>query len=350
MFPPARVLHPATFAILAGALVLPACGQNSGKAPTHVLRLQSELKRPYISMRAADAPAGSEYDRVPLDLWGPFRWQVTFGVFDPARAAGLEQTYFGTELDARGSEHEDYYGIYAHLQDGGVYVYVEYEESGGGTQSLSGRTYVGVVALDAVIEHDGTDLHFLVRPRGSADPYDEIGTLPLSPQPYPLNPGFGTFDFTGDAEVGFDLMRVVSNSAAPAPVDEAHAAFNAIFGAIDPLAEARYALTAAVPDPDAAAAHILAAGPKLDAANAAVAAISKTTAPRKKTRKSRAAIRKAKRRLARNRRRLAQRGAAAAAQVLKDLSASYFTLAQAADAILPQDLRDSLPGDHHSLK
>jgi hypothetical protein len=341
----------ATGLFLAAAALACGCGSDSSQAKplSVVARIKSELARPYLSMRAPDAPAGGEFDRVPLDLWGPFEWEITFGVFDESRVGGLENAFFGTELDSRGQPTETYFGIYAQPQAAGLLVFGEWEDAATGYHGLNSVTYPGVLVVEARIEHDGTSIRFFSRPKGSTAAFDDLGTVPFSPQPFPLNPAFGVFDFTGNAEVGFDAMRVVSNSAPPAPVSAAHAAVNAVLGAIGSFAEARYALTVAIPDPAAASAHLDTAGAKVEAADAAVAALA-TGETLKASKKSRKALKKARKRLAKMKARLANDGAAAAPKVLKDIAASFLSLAQSADAVLPQDLRDSLPGTVHSLK
>lgn len=336
--------------VAAATLAAAACGNSSdGKAPArrppaHARRLLAELKRPYLSMRAPDAPGDSEFDRVPLDLWGPFRWEATFGVYDASRTAGLENTFFGTELNTRGAPTHEYYGIYAHLEGGGVFVIVETDAG-----VIGSTTYAGVTRVEAVVEHDGQQFLFHARPAGSSGAYDLLATLPYA-QTVPLNPAIGTFNFAGNAEVGFDRLRVVSNSAAPAPVGETHAAVDAIFAAMGPMAEARYALGEDPADTAGAAAFLDGALVALDETKGAIGAAAEAAKRPNPFRTSVTEVKKVRRRVSKVRSRLRSRGARARAAALRDIAVGFYGLAKAADAILPQDLRDSLPGTVHTLK
>ncbi len=48
--------------------------------------------------------------------------------------------------------------------------------------------------------------------------------------------------------------------------------------------------------------------------------------------------------------RLEKKGDRATKKVLKDVAKTFFILTQAGDLVLPLDLRNSMPGDHLSLK
>lgn len=343
-------VNPQTALALAALVVASGCSNSSdNKAPAakptkHARRLLAELKRPYLSMRAPDAPGTSEFDRVPLDLWAPFRYEGTFGIFDPSRAAGLENAFIGLEVNSRGGPNHDYWGIYANPQSGGLLVSGEAQSQGFGSVFFPGAT-----KIDGAIVHDGSNVRFLARESGSGAEFVEVGSVP-DVQAFPLNPAIGTFDFSGNAEAGFDRLRVASNSAPPEAVTTAHAAMNAIFDAMAALAEVRYDLASDPAQHAAAAGHLTTA---LDAITSAGAAVEAVRAPGKAANPVRTAmreLRKVKSKAASTRSSLQRRGARAVRSARTAVANALFGLVKAGDAIVPDDLRESLPGVHETLK
>jgi hypothetical protein len=340
-------------AALALAVSAAGCAKQS-KAPGEstaaaVARLRRTIARPYVTMRADEIQGGGEYDMVPLDMWMPCRWEATFGTFDSKRASGLDGAFFGTSLDARGDPAGSYYGVYASRSGGGLSVSSETEDPISHATVYPGSAFFpGATKIDAAIELDGANVVFYARDASAGGAYQPIGSVPFASQPYPLNPGIEAGGLTGRAEIGYTHLRVVSNSDAPSPITPEHAAVNAILTAMAAVAEARWALDE---DPSATASALSwldTASARMEDAKTAIGAIpaAKPT-PRDKALRI---VAGAETKVAKSRSKLAAKGEAASKAVVKELGPRFFDLVRAADAVLPQDLRDSLPGTHHHLK
>lgn len=217
--------------------------------------------------RAQDARA---FVRIPLDLWAPFEVAVRFGVFREDRAAGLDGGLFGVELDARGPEPLEFYGLYAQYVNGGLNVFVSKRGPGdAGATNIGQRFFPATLRVDATLAHDGANLVFSARPAGATEAPVVVATLPFA-QNAPLNPGIGAFQIDDRAQVGFSRLRLVANGAPPAPVPADEAAIAALFRAAAPIVEARDLLESEAPDTAAALALLDQAAPLLDAAKAAL--------------------------------------------------------------------------------
>lgn len=283
------------------------------------------------------------FSRPPRDLWSPFLYQMKFGVFNPANTAGLDGAIFGLELDRRGSDPLEFYGIFAQFTQGGLNVFVSSHDGNHGA-----KFYPETLIVEVAAQHDGTDLVFSARPSGSQAEFDEIARLPLPDVGGPLNAGFGAFSITGEAEVGFDCFRVVFNGESPTPLSPAHVATDSIFDVLHCVAEAGYALDE---DPDEAAAR--------DALNATLGAlavaqtdIAAIDAPGKKSPARIAAknVKKATKKIGKAKKLLDKKGAAKADKIIKNLLKAGLLLIKAGDEILPEDLRNSLPPGSDTLK
>jgi hypothetical protein len=331
---------------------LAGCSKTSGGAKPERARVVSltgqvkaALARPYIAVRADETPAGSQYAMVPLDMWMPCRWEATFGVFDQERAQGLDSAYFGTSLDTRGGPDHLYHGIYAYVQPGGISVSTETNDTmTGDVAFLGGAFFAGATRVDAAIELDGTDMLFFARDSAAGGAWTAVGSMPFGSQPYALNPGIEVGGFTGRAEIGFDDLRVVANTPDPSPLAPAHAAIDAILGILADLAEARFTLTEDPAQTAAAGARLGAALARFSDAEAAIQAVPGYSARRSPARRALAKVRAVERKTGKAESRLDRKGQTAAARVNRSVGLRAFELVKAADAILPPDLREALPG------
>jgi hypothetical protein len=176
----------------------------------------SQPKNRYLELRAKKGKVGAQGALVmPCDMWMPFRWEVTGGVFDPDYAAQTDGAILGTELDGRGSWPPTiYYGISAQYTGGGLNAYAYTHNS---SSPIGSHYFAGVTRLEFAIEADGANIMFYARPKGSSS-WTTLGTYPLTNQTVPLNPAMGVFNMDSKGRVGFDDFRLVTNGVSPTPL------------------------------------------------------------------------------------------------------------------------------------
>lgn len=287
---------------------------------------------------------GFGFVRFPFDLWGPFTVAARLGVFRADREAGVGSGLLAFELDARGPLPLEFCGWYTRLEAGGTSAFAYERGPGDAEPSLAGqRFFPGVKAVDVEIRHDGANLVFSARAAGAPNPLEVVATVPFVQQS-PLNPAFGASGVGALAEAAFDRFEISMTGASPVAVSPAHGAVSDLFLAVAPVLHAHNTLDGTPdPDVDAAVAALSDAAARIAVARSSVATIPE--APKRLRARSLARVARADAAVARARRLLEQKGAAKAPAVVASLEKSVVaSLAAAIDAILPQDLRDSLPG------
>lgn len=201
---------------------------------------------------------------IPCDLWGPFRWEVSAGLFDPDKAAAADQSIFGTELDGRGAfPPTEFYGISAQVTNGGLNVFAYTHNS---PSAIGSQFFAGAGEVTFAIESTGAQLLFQARPRGEKT-FTQVATFPFANQQDPLLPSIGVFNLANKGVVGFDEWRLVASSDEPGTPPAGRVASRRIWLAACALAEAGHALDGE-PDFSGAATFLLAARNELDAARA----------------------------------------------------------------------------------
>jgi hypothetical protein len=152
---------------------------------------------------------------MPCDLWLPFRWEVTGGVFDLDRLGETDGAILGTELDGRGAwPPVIYYGISAEVSLGGLNAYAYTHNS---SNSIGAHFFADATRLDFAIEADGALLLFLARRTGDSS-WTTIATHPFPVQTTALNPSVGVFNMDSKGRVGFDDFQLIFNGLSQTPL------------------------------------------------------------------------------------------------------------------------------------
>jgi hypothetical protein len=246
----------------------------------------------YLAMRAKkSAVGGFACVQVGRELWAPFRWEVTAGVYD-SEHDNVSPGSFGTELDVRGSDPLQFFAFRVKpvtQPRAGLHVQVESHLSPNhGDLDLAGAT-----GVDLAIEHDGTNLVFTVRETGTS-PWLLLGAIPLD-QRAALLPSLEVSNLGHGAEVGFECARVVANGPSPLTLlPEQQAARDLWDHAVDDALEALYAMDGNAPDLAAVTEDLAAALDGLHDCAADVQALE----PTKSAKKAAAALQLAQAKLA----------------------------------------------------
>ncbi len=260
---------------------------------------------------------------VPCDLWAPFRWEVSGGLYDPDRAAAADQAIFGTELDGRGAfPPTEFYGVSAQVTSGGLNAFAFTDAS---SSSIGSQFFAATTEIDFAIEATGTMLVFEARPTGTTD-WTQIAAVPFSNQKTPLLPTVGVFNLSGKGVVGFDDWRLVSNGTEPGSPPAGHLAAAEIWHAACALVEAGHALDG-IPDFSTADTWLQTAVTRVDAARATVDALPTS----KPVKKARADLKKARKEIVEALARVANEKKEGKA--IGDLKAAVKRLQKAADRV-----------------
>jgi hypothetical protein len=156
-----------------------------------------------------NASNGFAFSRFSHDLWAPFRYEATAGVYNPRKAAASALCRPCIELDERGN-FLHFYGVCAQIQPTGIFVYAFSHES----NNLGGQLFTGATDVEMAIEADGANMIFQGRPRGS-DTWTTLATIPFAGQTVPLLPAAGAGSMSPGSEVALDNLRIVFDGKAP---------------------------------------------------------------------------------------------------------------------------------------
>lgn len=215
---------------------------------------------------------------VPIDLWGPFRWEAKGGLFDVDYAAKADGAVFGIEVDGRGPfPPTEFYGVASQIAGGGMNVYAYTHAS---SSILGNHFFATANDVELAIDYDGDTFSFLAREPG--DPtFITIATFGSVTQKGAMSPSIGCFNLAKNGAIGFDDIRIAANGTAPGPlaqnVDAAQKIGEATTGAV----EAIRLLDGAGPDYMNASIELNDAQAKLATALATVLALPKSKAQKK---------------------------------------------------------------------
>jgi hypothetical protein len=304
-------------------------------------------KNRYEAVAARRGSSGAlGFVSIPYDLWPPFDLSARFGVFDESKAPGIGPGLFGVELDARGTDPLQFYGVYAQYVQGGLNVFLSKRGPGdSGASNIGQRFFADTRIVEVSLSHDGANLVVSARPSGSTAPADVVATLAFVVTT-PLNPGFGAFNIGDRAEIGFDDFELGANGTPPVPVSPAHAAVTELGTALFRLVSAHNRLDGTdAPDLPAADVALGEAATRLDAARLRTEGIPDLGKARTAKAKALERIELARASVDKVRRLLESKGASRADAAMKILARTARShVLRAADAILPDDLRAALPG------
>lgn len=259
-----RLTACAPLAVLLGAV---GCAAKADLAKTRVARGEKKFAFDtamvahdyYLALQSKKKAAGSAFGfvQVALDLWGPFRWEVSAGLRDPDKTAGLANGFFCTELDVRGSDPLEFYALCARPISGGLQVFASTHQGNQGSTFFAGATEV-----DLAVEHTGTGLRFEARPSGGGA-YTTVAVVAMGAQTASLLPSIGVSGVAHPAEVAFDHFALPTNGAPPGGLTTKDEAENAAWSAL----LATFAAEKSLEDGDAAS-----AGTQLGQARASIEA------------------------------------------------------------------------------
>lgn len=229
--------------------------------------------------------------QLPRDLWAPFQWDVSAGLFKAGMADRVAPGFFCTELDVRDSDPLEFYALCAQPYAGGLNAFASSHEG-----HLGGYFFAGATELDFSIVADVGSLTFLARPSGTKD-YVQVAHVPFFLQTGPLLPSIGVSGIKKKGEVGFDHFTVVSNGASPDPLSAEQEIVKTIWDAIDDQVAALELIDGTTPDFDTAATLVQDSMDTLDDALTDLDALPDSAAKRKATKRLKAARRQKKKAL-----------------------------------------------------
>lgn len=226
--------------------------------------------------------------QMPRELWQPFCWQTSAGLYDPNHPA--TRGIFCTEVGRTGSPPSQYFGMCAQVLGGGLNVYAYAHTSG---SALGSMLFAGATEVDFKIEATVNTIIFSARPTGDVS-WNQIATHAFSGQAQALFPSIGVSGIGKKQVVGFDNYRVVSNTIPLDPSGTELSVANILWAAADLMIESLHDLDGNNPDYATAATDLAAARAQLNSALTSSAAITNG----KLRRKTIDRIKKARRRLA----------------------------------------------------
>jgi len=287
----------------------------------------------------ADVPAPNAADLpVPYELIAPFRIECVVGLCDPAFYPA-PTAVFGFSVVERGGAQREFSADCSRV--GGMTA-----TAGFGTPAP--QAFAGAQRVDLALEHDGTDLVASARDHNLGGAWIEVARTPLAASG-PFLPKLGALNFDPGQMVTYSSFRVRANAPyGPGQATPQMEAVRNFAEALNDLADGADALVGAAPDAAAASLKIQAANQRVQEAVTAIEAAAalgkKPTAAMRKLKKARAAARKAAAGVAKAIGTLDATGIAQKPAVLKKVGIAALGLAQAADQILPGDLRAAIGG------
>ena len=290
--------------------------------------------------------------RPPYDLNGDFRVELTFGIYDERKTAGLDgKTIFGLEIDRRSTETPlQFYGCFAQFfsVQNGLNVFVSSHNGNHGAQFFAGARRVDVIA-----ERSGDAITFSARDADVGGTFQAIATVPMTSPNDPHNPGLGAFNIDDPGQVGFTNFRIPTNGTSGATLAPQHVALNSFYDACFAILEASYALNGAGADPGAATAQLNAAATTLDATIALVEALPAVVAQKKKKKKKKLSgpalalkeLQRIRKEVAKALKKIDKKGAKASRSVIKSVTKKMVKSAvKVTDGLLTDELRETLAG------
>lgn len=326
----------------------PEATAKAGRPSTaSVRREKREGGRQSVLVATSRAADGVFFTRPPLDLHGAWRAEITTGFFDPRRAADAGEALFGLEVDRRETtpQPSEFYGVYCRrfAEPEGIQVFASSHGGNHGQIFLSGETLV-----DLAVDSNGSTVTFLARAHGSGGAYQTVGSRALSTPSAPHQAGFGFFGAPKGGTYGFTQFRTPENGNPATAVGPEQRAIERMYLAATGVLEASYAvdgpvvaddeLTDAVAKLGKALVVLAQAISDVDALPEPVGKASARTRALRELRASERKLEQAKAALEKKGRRAIRPFLAAAAKQL------HRSALKVTDLLLPQDLRDALPG------
>lgn len=277
--------------------------------------------------------------RVPGELWGPFRVEVTVWVLGDREDPAVQRAEGGLEVDVRGSSPAQWWAVRTRRTSTGLTAWVTSHAGG-----VLGSVDFEASQADLAVEFDGAKLRLLARERllTQETQFVELASVDHA-QTLPMNPGLSVAGVDAGITLGFDDADVVFNGEPPVPRDGPHQAVQDLAEAADAILDAHGAIDGIFPgDPADAVAPLTAAAAEL----AAVRAYAASLPAKKKTPRQRAlaAVGKAEKSVAKARAVLAKKGQDGIGSASKHLLKALPQLGYAASAVAPPDLLAPPPG------
>lgn len=320
-----------------------ATAKASRRSTASVRREKGVGGRRSVLVATSRAADGIFFTRPPLDLHGAWRAEITTGLFDPRRAAKAGTALFGLEVDRRETTPQtvEFYGVYCRrfAEPEGIQVFASSHGGNHGQVFLSGATLV-----DLAVESNGSTVTYLARAHGGGGAYQTVGSRSFSSPSAPHQAGFGFFGAPKGGAYGFTQFRIPENGNPATAVGPEQRAIERMYLAATGVLEAAYAADGpAVSDDELtdAGANLGKSLVVLAQAISDVEALPEASARTRALRELRASERKleqAKAALEKKGRRAIRPFLAAAAKQL------HRSALKVTDLLLPQDLRDALPG------
>ncbi len=168
---------------------------------------ETEETNRYLALRANKRATteGKAGWRIGRELRSPFRAEVTVGVFDEQRRAGLESGKMRLELEQAGSEDVHCLELVITGDD------LCFQAATGDGPLGDPFVLTGADRADVAVEHDGTTLRFLAREAGTGE-FGEIAAIPLPNLTGALVPVVRVEGVGPGAEFGIDDPVIVFNA------------------------------------------------------------------------------------------------------------------------------------------
>jgi hypothetical protein len=333
------------------ALALGGCGflpDGKGPAPSSkakVTTLKLDAGRETFLLATSRTAGGLFFTRPPYDMNGAWRTEVTCGIYKDAALDESAQAIFGIEADLRGATKipSEFYGVFARYFTAPPGLQVFASSHGGNHGQVF---FDNATSVDLAIETNGTTVTYFARDSALGGAYQTVGTRALATPAGAHQPGIGVFNAAKGATIGFTNFRVPVNGVPAVAVSPEHDAMNAVYAAAFKMLEAVYALDGPVVGDAEVAAATAALDETLTALETAKAKVDGLAkAPPTPKQKAQSQIARMQKAVTNSKTLLGKKGAKAAHQIVKTGTGTLFIAAwKVTDALIPDELRDILPG------
>ena len=208
-----------------------------------------KIKNRYLAFVGGNPRSpGFAFLRFPLQMWGPFRYEFTAGLFNDRAVANAGSANLCTELDelpAMAGDPLQFLVLCATRQAGGFLVFASTNIGFGSPTNLPGTRFISGDKVELAVDYTGTQFHFFARPPGSLT-WMEVTTNPFAyDQTMALLPSFGLSNSTmRRAEYGIDDLSIVANGDPPGMLTPEEMISLTLMDGIEKMIEAAFGLDA----------------------------------------------------------------------------------------------------------